>query len=281
MKTIPAPLLTHYGQPATSLATLIRVTRRDGAVYGFTTHDRDILSDNVLHSAATALAPSQINSSSDFSVDNLEALGSLTGSAINADDLEAGLWDGASVRVSVVNWTDLSQGEDIMRVGELGQVRLRGNEFVAELRGLMDRLQKAIHRTYLQACDADLGDTRCGVSMVSFTFTGTVTAVVDAGAFTAGSLAQAADYFTYGTVLWTSGANNGRSMEIKRHQAGGVISLLLAMPRTVAVGDTFTITAGCDKSFGTCQSKFSNVVRFRGFPHLPGVDKVLQVGGVK
>ena len=39
-------------------------------------------------------------------------------------------------------------------------------------------------------------------------------------------------------------------------------------------GDAFTITAGCDKQFATCQAKFANAVNFRGFPHMPGNDYV-------
>ena len=38
------------------------------------------------------------------------------------------------------------------------------------------------------------------------------------------------------------------------------------------LGDTFTVTAGCDKQFATCQAKFANAVNFRGFPHMPGND---------
>lgn len=39
------------------------------------------------------------------------------------------------------------------------------------------------------------------------------------------------------------------------------------------------MTAGCDKSFATCRSKFGNGINFRGFPHLPGNDFI--VGGVR
>ena len=37
-------------------------------------------------------------------------------------------------------------------------------------------------------------------------------------------------------------------------------------------GDAFSVTAGCDKSFSTCRTKFANHLNFRGFPHLPGAD---------
>ena len=47
------------------------------------------------------------------------------------------------------------------------------------------------------------------------------------------------------------------------------------MPEPVAAGDSFTVTAGCDKQFQTCHDRFNNVVNFRGFPHIPGNDFVI------
>ena len=44
-------------------------------------------------------------------------------------------------------------------------------------------------------------------------------------------------------------------------------------------GDAFTVTAGCDKSFEMCRSRFSNAVNFRGFPHMPGTDRALAYAG--
>ena len=42
-------------------------------------------------------------------------------------------------------------------------------------------------------------------------------------------------------------------------------------------GHSFTVTAGCDKQFATCQAKFNNPVNFRGFPHIPGNDFVTAI----
>ncbi|HFC05523.1 MAG TPA: hypothetical protein ENJ55_07435 [Rhizobiales bacterium] len=46
------------------------------------------------------------------------------------------------------------------------------------------------------------------------------------------------------------------------------------MPEPIIAGDTFIITAGCNKSFETCKAKFSNPENFQGFPHMPGNDFV-------
>jgi uncharacterized phage protein (TIGR02218 family) len=47
------------------------------------------------------------------------------------------------------------------------------------------------------------------------------------------------------------------------------------MPEPIAIGDAFTVTAGCDKSFATCRARFANTDNFRGFPQIPGNDFLL------
>jgi uncharacterized phage protein (TIGR02218 family) len=84
--------------------------------------------------------------------------------------------------------------------------------------------------------------------------------------------------FTAGKLTFTAGANAGLAVEIKVHRVdeGGVlIELWQQMPEPIAEGDTFTVTAGCDKRFATCRDRFDNIVNFRGFPHIPGNDFVV------
>jgi uncharacterized phage protein (TIGR02218 family) len=78
---------------------------------------------------------------------------------------------------------------------------------------------------------------------------------------------------------WRSGANAPAAMEVKRHfvdEAGAVaIELWQDMPFDIAVGDGFTILAGCDRQFATCRDRFANQHNFRGFPHVPGNDFIV------
>jgi hypothetical protein len=85
-------------------------------------------------------------------------------------------------------------------------------------------------------------------------------------------------YFAYGTVKWLTGQNAGFSMEVKTF-APGVVTLAMAMPYPIAVGDTYTITPGCDKTIGTCNARYSNIIHFRGEPYIPGPDILLTPQG--
>lgn len=85
--------------------------------------------------------------------------------------------------------------------------------------------------------------------------------------------------FDYGKLTMTSGASTGLSTEVKAY-APGTITLQLQLPSGCAAGDTYTLVAGCGKRFlEDCVTRFNNGVNFRGEPHLPGVDKVMQFGG--
>jgi uncharacterized phage protein (TIGR02218 family) len=148
------------------------------------------------------------------------------------------------------------------------------------VRGLAHYLGQPKGRLYQFTCDADLGDARCGIALASPTFRGlgTVAAALSSRSFTAAGIgAFANNWFGRGLVTFSSGANAGRAMEVKRHDnSAGVVTLelwqeLAAIP---GVGDAFQVTAGCDKHLATCRDRFANVANFRGFPHMPGNDFV-------
>jgi uncharacterized phage protein (TIGR02218 family) len=279
MKTLSTGLQEHLAQEVTTLRTLVRVTRRDAQVFGFTDSDDDIEYQSVLYRARSGASGSAVVSGADLSTDNLEVLGLLSGSDITEADLEAGVWDAAQVMVSQVNAANLSQGELMLRVGQFGEVERANGTWRVEVRGLTNTLQRTITRTYLPTCDADLGDARCGVNLTSRTQSNTVATVLSARQFVSPTLPGAAGVYAGGRLTWTSGGNAGRQMEVLNNDGAGGVQLVLDMPTLIAVADQFTVVEGCNKTINHCANKFGNVVNFRGFPHVPGVDKTLRYGG--
>ena len=282
MKILPAPLQAHLDTGTTTLAWCWRITRNDGTKLGFTDHDRDLAFDGTAFEAATGFTASEIKDALGLAVDNLEVSSALQSDRLNEDDLAAGLFDDAAIEIWRVDWADTG-ARALMRSGSLGEVRRTGAAFTAEVRGLAHYLQQPKGRLYQSGCDADLGDARCGIDLdaPAFRGTGTVLAAASPRLFTASGLAAfSSGWFTRGLVTFTSGANAGRSQEVKRHTLAGAeatIELWQPMAMPVAPADTFTVTAGCDKRFATCQAKFANAASFRGFPHMPGPDYVLAV----
>lgn len=280
MKSVSAGLASHLAQECTTLATCWKCTRLDGTVYGFTDHDQDLVVDGVTYDAATGYTRSAIKTTGALNVDGLDLEGAFDSVAITDADLHAGKWDYAAIEVFMVNWADLTQGTLKLRRGRLGEIRSGRQIFVAELRGLTQLLQQRVGRTYGQNCDADLGDARCGVTLASYTFSGSVTGVTSNRVFASSGRTEADAYFDNGKITFTSGNNNGLAMEIKTWvNSGKTFSLYLPMPYTVQVGDTYSVVAGCRKRFAQdCVAKFSNGRNFRGFPHIPGTNRLVSGG---
>ena len=126
-----------------------------------------------------------------------------------------------------------------------------------------------------------LGDGRCGVDLdgPAYSAAGLVAAAAVPWLLTASGLGAFPDGWCDGGLLsWTSGANSGRVMEVKRFtrdDGTSRVELWRSMADAIAPGDAFTISAGCDKTYATCGTKFANGVNFRGFPHMPGNRYVL------
>ena len=281
MKSLSPALQAHLDEGTTTLAWCWRITRADGATFGFTDHDRTLSFDGTDFEPESGLTASEVRSGSDLSVDAQDAEGVLTSDRITETDILDGRWDNAEVEVWRVNWADTGQ-RVLMRRGAIGQIRRGRLAFVAEVRSLAHVLGQTVGRTFQATCDAALGDARCGVDLEGPAYKGTG-AVIDLlrdRSFTASGLGGfASGWFTFGTVEWTSGANAGRRAEIIAHDLTdgiAVLTLLEAPVRAIAEGDAFTIRAGCDKRMETCGAKFANTPNFRGFPHIPGQDAVLR-----
>ena len=425
MKSISGGLLSHIQQDTTTLATCWLVTRTDNTVFSFTDHDLPLTVSGVTYLPTDSYTRTAVKSDQTLAVDNLEVIGMLNDASISYQDMNNGLFDYAQVQMFVVNWTNLSQGILRLRYGWLGECTLTPTGvFKAELRGLLQAFTQQWGELFSPICRADLGDSRCKVTLSDFQATGSVTGVLSNKSFTTTALSYtpyvgvsdtvpaaqgvletvlasttgllstpqtptvnfsltngtnfafvgvssamdgsatptgfglaitvnggsphffidgglgialssfittvaglinasglniaalayfpggtspngirlslgnvndqvniepvndtqhylaitsfADGYMNNGVITWTSGLNNGVSMEIKNYyQSQASISLFLNMKQNIQIGDTFTLTPGCDKRRETCYYKFNNMQNFRGEPDMPGIDAVL------
>jgi uncharacterized phage protein (TIGR02218 family) len=270
-KNISAALAQHLASEVTTLATCWQITRRDGEALGFTDHVRDLVVDGVTYRAASGYTRTAIRGTADLAVDNLDVESVFSDDGITEQDLRAGKYDFAEIRMFLANYQDLAQGILKLRRGWLGEVTIRDGMYVAELRGMTQKLQMTVGEVYAPDCSADLGDARCGIDLAALEESGTVGTVTSATGFET-TLAQPTGWYDGGELTWTGGANAGQIVAARSWDAAtGMLSLFLPALSPMQAGDVFTIRPGCDKSFATCQAKFDNVVNFRGFPQGRGL----------
>lgn len=288
MRAIPAELQAALDGGATRLARCWRLARRDGVVMGFTEHDRTLRFEGVEYEPDAGFTPSAIESATGLSADTHEVAGALSSVRITEGDIARGAYDGAEVALYLVDWSDPEVRLLVSR-GLIGEIRRADGRFEAEITGLSDRLQQPVGRAYLPSCDCRLGDARCGVDLTlpQYRGEGAVTTLAASQQFSVAGLKGFREgWFAGGLLLWTAGANAGLAGHVKSHLLAGseaMIELWLSPPVPIAPGDAFEVTAGCDKTVGTCVAKFGNLLNFRGFPHMPGDDVVASypsTGGV-
>lgn len=276
MRIVPEALKAHLAEDATTTCHPWRVTRRDGMVAGFTDHDHDLAFEGTTFLAASGFEASDWESSGGLAPAAGEVAGAWTSEAIAETDIVAGKYDGARVEVFLVNWAAPEQHLRL-RVAEIGEVMRSDGFFRAELRGMAHKLDESRGRIYSRRCDARFGDARCGKNAASAIYraSGTVSEADSDRMTVAGIDGFPAGFFRYGRLKFTSGQNENVALDVEGHRKiDGEVVVDFWLPMAVAPepGDTFEITAGCDKTFETCKAKFDNQRSFRGFPHMPGVD---------
>ena len=275
MRDMDSATAQAFAADATTLCHCWRLTRRDGAVLGFTDHDRDLVFAGATFRATTGLDAAQAESAAGFAVAGGEVQGAFDDAALAEADLGAGLYDGASVEIWMVDWSDVAR-RVLMDIATIGEVRRTEFSFVAELRSLAHRFDEEQGRQFQRNCSADLGDARCAVDLSAPLYsTGATGMMVESdGAFIVAPDANfAPGYFTDGAMTSPTGERHAIKLHDKA-AAGDRVVLWSAQVATFAEGVRVTLGAGCDKSPESCATKFDNISNFRGFPHMPGNDVV-------
>jgi uncharacterized phage protein (TIGR02218 family) len=188
-----------------------------------------------------------------------------------------GVFDAATVDIFRVFWSgspgqSFTGGGVVMFAGRVAEIDPAGrstmkftvNDF-AELLN-MD-FPRNVYQPY---CPFLLYGPGCGLSKASYTFAGTVASspTPTAQAFAVSGISQANGYFTQGVLTFTSGVLNGLAGTVKQW-LNNVATPLQIMPSAPSPGDRVTLYAGCDRTWETCQAKFSNGAMFGGQPFIP------------
>lgn len=253
-----------------TIATLIKIICKNGTIYAYTDHDMQLIVDSITYIPAPGLSKLRQHTTVQNQISN-QTLQSAWVDAPSSD-LISGVFDEAEIRVSWTNWKDVSQGQIVTFVGRLGQISWTDIGFSADIVGFLKDLERNLNVTYIPTCRHKLfGSTgvgkagACGLSPTAFTTTGTVlTIVASKWSFTISTVA-ADGMYSNASISFTTGSNTGLTFEIRNHSSNK-LDLFLPTAFIIQVGDSYSITKGCDKTFATCKNKFNNVVNFGGFP---------------
>ena len=173
-----------------------------------------------------------------------------------------------SVQVLRANANDVAEESIVIFEGFVASVKFDG-ELQAQV--LCNPTTNVFKRagprmTYQGICNHVLYDNRCAVARATFTYTGLASAVTGSVITVNGVSGQGANWAVGGFVQAPTAAPEDKRMILA--QSGDNLTLLL--PFSIAVvGTQVDVLAGCDHSLATCNTKFSNVINFGGFPYVP------------
>ena len=250
------------------VATFWRIERRDGMTQGFTSHDRDLWFDGLLHRAAPGMVPSAIRRSVRIETDSAEMQGALSHESISSHDLAAGRYDGARFVVGVVDWE--TREFAVLYHGEAGAISEEDGGFSAEVQSAKSALLvDTIPRTS-PTCRARFCGPRCTLNPAKYSREAVCSSVdIDTGAVTFSGVPDAGIYAD-GSLRWIDGPHAGIAMEVMR-TSGATLTLDRELDGEVA-GCRALLREGCDHTIATCAQRFGNAANFEGEPFLPGND---------
>lgn len=276
MRALPPSIAQALAEGAAMLCRCWRLSRRDGLVLGFTDHDRDLTIGGQVFEASDGFELSAIEREAGLATQGGEVRGLLSSERIRAQEIEAGLFDGARLEVFLVDWSAPAL-DFLLDAATLGEIRRHDNRFVAETRDAFAAYDVVQGRLYSAACSARFGDAACGIDTAAPTLT-IIASITGLNTARVCHVALAGNkptgFFALGQAVFTTGPNAGFRARIEAHD-GALITLASAPPAPLALGDGLTLTAGCDKRFVTCRDRFANAPNFRGFPFIPAPESVL------
>lgn len=306
MRHVPSALQSHLDGNATTTTRILKISLKDGRVFGLSMLDQDVTYDDgasggeVVYVASNGFDASTFAADLGYSIANAEgyALISQDVPGIDVEDVDSGALDDAEWVCYLVNFEDLTSGNHmIIDAGDLGTVRSRfGMVWMPEFLSYLMRLKQPIGSVWSRTCRAVFGSpadsqTGCGVDLDPLWVLGEiVTPGSEANRTFTGDVVTAgspSDVMVPGVVQFLTGDNAGKEFAVEAVD-GLTVELLETTPFPMLAGDTYRIRPDCAKRYvEDCVHRWNNGPNFKGEPLIPTGDgtSVLvpgaQLGGVE
>lgn len=274
-----AGMIAHLQQPVTYLVEVWKIEARDGLVAAYCNHTRDIVFDGVTYKASPA-EPSRTVRKLGLDADNAELSG-VFDSVLTEQDVWGRRWRDAKIRKEMVCYRDLTLGSVNVSRGFAGKFTVQNGTYVLEFLSLSSRLDQPVG-AQTSPVDRTRRADETGVDMTPHTHATTVSSASSRRVFRVPYVQPSADYFRYGTALFTSGANSGQEVEVKSSatvESGTKteIELHKGVRSDIAVAVGVTLVRGYDGTREAAKDLGPEaVLNFDGEPEIPLSTDVLR-----
>lgn len=274
-----ASLITHMaGATTTMCACFYAVSELNGDVVAMTSYSSDLTGVpgyyGVTFKRSTGVTASQLQAESGNAFGQVEASLFLVSAGITEADVLAGKWQHASAVLFICNYETLNMGQLIMQSGNLAEFVQRAPLVTAEIKGINNALTAQLGTVTRAECLHDFCDPGCSLLAADYTVTGTLTGVVSQTEFSDSGFLLPAGWLNNGNLRFTSGNNNHYVLRIDNNSTATTIKLRTPAPYLPAIGDTYSVVAGCDKRLFSCQNRLQSngVTTVNNVPNRLAVD---------
>lgn len=176
----------------------------------------------------------------------------------------------ASLKIYKLHRGDTSAETYLLFSGIVRTVQWGDNGRVAKIlvKPIEGAMDKSVPRLgFSSQCPLMLFDANCKAVRASFLFNGTAASV-------SGNEVTVTGLDASKTVGWATGGElvvttTGERRLIKEHKATDIVVLNFPFDAS-PLNQSVEVAAGCDRTLGTCQTKFSNEINFGGSAFVPG-----------
>lgn len=291
LRNVNSSLLTLMQQSSLQLCICVQIKRVDSVTLGFTSWDDSLSLLGITFLPTASVSTTLLRQSVGTEIDNVQISGILDSDYILSEDVLRGLYDGAEIKLHIVNPNDVAQYDTIFS-GSLGNATYTDGKFETDVYSNLNRTKQTPFRIISQKCPYKrFAGVECnfnGGNLTGYKKTVTVTAVTDEYVFTANVTSLAAwtnADFSNSIIKGATGDNTNIEATIKScvlTASSGVFTLRSLFPYAIIIGDTFVVEIGCNRTVTRCEAlgvliSANQVVNFGGFPYVPGNDRLTQI----
>lgn len=198
--TTSAAMIDHMASNVTTLVPIWKMTAVDGTIAAYCCHTRPLVFGGVTYNASAVenARPMQKIGLQP----NTVAITGVFDEIVLRPDIEADFWKGASIIFEVVNYMDLTMLSTQKIQGFVGKIEVLNKvAYKIEFVSLSDSVQPLLGQT---TSPVDRNAFPAGVNVATYTFSATITDVIDRTHFKVDYDQTEPDYFKYGIVRWIS-----------------------------------------------------------------------------
>lgn len=258
------------------LIQCFEIERSDGKIFCFNESNEDLIFENkkyiaspIKHEKSRVFSNSSENGGSFDS----KIISGLNHDLITKGDIFLGLYKDAKIETFFINNHD--NEKKFLHRGFVSNVEiLDDDEFLFEIKSLIEILDVNLNKKYSLNCRADFGDQKCKINLKNYFYYGFVSKINNEKSFFDENSDFPDGYFENGTVIFFEKENNKARFKTKiEFYTKKTFEIVFVPFLEIEIGMKFLATPGCNKTIDMCSKRYKNAINFRGEPFLPGFEK--------